>query len=125
MNSRLLPVVAALALTAAPAFAAGGDMSVAMFLSRVDALKAKGPMALLSPDLKVLKSDGEAAGAAYRARLVAERSAGKPSSCPPKGATVSQDQVLSHLRTYPAGTRERTSMKTAMADLFIKTYPCR
>ena len=115
----------ALLLAAAPALAAGGDMSVAQFLSKADALKAKGPMALLSPDMKVLKNEGQAAGEAYRQRLVAERNAGKPSSCPPKGAKVSSDQVLSHLRTYPAGTRERTSMKTAMADFFIKNYPCR
>ena len=116
---------AAALLTANPALAAGGDMSVAMFLSKADALKAKGPMALLSPDLKVLKSEGQAAGEAYRARLVAERTAGKPSSCPPKGAKVTSNDVLSHLRTYPAGARERTSMKTAMADFFIRNYPCR
>lgn len=125
MKRRYLPVLAALGLIAAPAFAAGGDMSVAMFLSRADALKAKGAMALLSPDLKVLKNEGEAAGAAYRARLVAERGAGKPSSCPPKDPKVSSDQVLSHLRTYPAAARERTSMKTAMADFFIRNFPCR
>ncbi len=117
--------LAAALLTATPALAAGGDMSVAMFLSKADALKAKGPMALLSPDLKVLKSEGQAAGEAYRARLVAERTAGKPSSCPPKGAKVTSNDVLSHLRTYPAGARERTSMKTAMADFFIRNYPCR
>lgn len=120
-----LALAAAALLTAAPALATGGDMSVAMFLSKADALKAKGPMALLSPDLKVLKSEGQAAGEAYRARLVAERTAGKPSSCPPKGAKVTSNDVLSHLRTYPAGARERTSMKTAMADFFIRNYPCR
>jgi hypothetical protein len=112
-------------LAAVPAHAAGGDMSVATFLSKADALKAKGAMALFSPDIKVLKAEGQAAGEAYRSRLVAERAAGKPSSCPPKGATVSSDQVLSHLRTYPAPARPRVTMRTAMADFFIKTYPCR
>ena len=58
----------ALALTigllAAPALAAGGDMSVATFLAKADALKAKGPMALFSPDIKVLQQEGQAAGMA-------------------------------------------------------------
>lgn len=114
-------------LLAGPALATTGDMSVATFLSKAEALKAKGAMALFSSDVKVLKSEGMAAGMAYKARLDAERAAGKPSSCPPpaRQATMSPDQLLSHLRLYPAEVRPRTSMKTAMADYFIKTYPCR
>ena len=124
-QTALILAAASVLLASAPALAAGGDMSVAQFLSKADALKAKGAMALFSPDIKVLKAEGQAAGEAYRSRLVAERAAGKPSSCPPKGATVSSDQVLSHLRTYPAPARPRVTMRTAMADFFIKTYPCR
>lgn len=125
MNRPTLLAVLAAGLIAAPAHAAGGDMSVAAFLSKADALKAKGAMALFSPDIKVLQAEGQAAGEAYRSRLVSERAAGKPSSCPPKGAKVSSDQVLSHLRTYPAPARPRVTMRSAMADFFIKTYPCR
>lgn len=124
MNRTALTMLAAFAL-ATPAFAAGGDMSVATFLAKADALKAKGAMALFSSDIGVLKSEGQAAGQAYRERLARERAAGRPSSCPPKGATVNSDQLLSHLRTYPEGKRPAVSMKTAMADFFIKTYPCR
>lgn len=110
-----------------PALANSGEMSVATFLSKAEALKAKGAMALFSGDVKVLKSEGTAAGMAYKARLEAERTAGKPSSCPPPAgkAAMSADQLLSHLRLYPAEVRPRTTMKTAMADYFIKTYPCR
>lgn len=111
----------------APALANPGEMSVATFLAKADALRAKGPAALFSGDMKVLKTEGEAAGAAYRTRLSAERAAGKPSSCPPPGgkARMSSDQLLAHLRSYPAPARGSTSMKAAMADYFIKTYPCR
>ncbi|MFN5901356.1 MAG: hypothetical protein ACK439_00095 [Novosphingobium sp.] len=110
---------------AAPALATSGEMSVATFLAKADALKAKGLMALGSPDIKLLRAEGQAAGQAYGNRLAAERAAGKPSSCPPKGTRPSSNEVLAHLRTYPEGRRTGTTMKTAMADYFIKKYPCR
>ena len=116
--------IAASLLFATPLLAAPGDMNVATFLAKADALKAKGPAALFSSDLKLLKSEGEAAGADYRARLNAERAAGRPSSCPPKGAKVSSDKLLSFLRSYPEHVRPRTSMKQAMGDFFARTYPC-
>lgn len=100
-------------------------MSVATFLSKADALKAKGLMALGSSDIKLLRAEGQAAGMAYGTRLQQERAAGKPSSCPPKGARPSSNDVLGHLRTYPAERRGSINMKAAMADYFIKTYPCR
>lgn len=122
MRRLILPVL----LIAAPAAAAAtGDMSVAAFLSKADALKAKGFMALGSSDIKLLRDEGQAAGMAYGARLQQERAAGKPSSCPPKGARPSSNAVLDHLRTYPAAKRASISMKAAMADYFIKNYPCR
>ena len=51
--------------------------------------------------------------------------AGRPSSCPPKGVRPSSDQVLAHLRTYPAEARGRINMRTAIGDMFKKTWPCR
>jgi hypothetical protein len=119
----LLVPLAMLAL-ATPALAVGGDMSVATFLAKADALKAKGLMALGSSDIALLRSEGQAAGQAYRARLEGERKAGKPSSCPPKGTKVQSDKLMAFLRTYPEPSRPRTTMKTAIADYFIKTYPC-
>jgi hypothetical protein len=113
----------ALAL-AAPALATGGEMSVATFLAKADALKARGIMALGSSDIGLLRTEGQAAGQAYKLRLEAERKAGKPSSCPPKGTRPSSDQIMAHLRTYPEPARPRTTMKAAIADYFIRTYPC-
>ena len=112
-------------LAATPALAAPGDINVASFLAKADALRAKGAMALFSSDYKLLQSEGKAAGKAYRLRLNDERAAGKPSSCPPQPAPVNSNTLLAHLRTYPAEHRGHTSLKTAMADLFIKTWPCR
>lgn len=118
-----LALIASLSL-AAPSLAAPGDMNVAAFLAKADALRAKGPMALFSSDYKLLKGEGEAAGEAYRSRLNAERAAGRPSSCPPKGAKVSSDKLLAFLRTYPEAHRPRTSMKQAIGDFFARSYPC-
>ena len=112
-------------LAASPVLAEPGDMSAAAFLAKADALRAKGPMALLSGDIKLLKSEGQAAGLAYRARLKAEKAAGQPPhSCPPPKSRINSTQVIEHLRTYPAPTRTRTTMKMAIADLMVKTYPC-
>jgi len=112
-------------LAASPALAEPGDMSAAAFLAKADALRAKGPMALLSGDIKVLKSEGQAAGLAYRARLKAEKAAGKaPHSCPPPKSKINSTQVIEHLRAYPPATRTRTTMKSAIADLMAKTFPC-
>jgi len=109
---------------AGPAQAAGGGISVAEFLAKAGALKAKGPLALLSKDYKLLKSEGEAAGALYQARLAKERERGKASSCPPPRARPSNGQFLDYLRSYPVAARTGTLMRTAMADYFVRAYPC-
>ncbi len=108
----------------APAAAAPGDMNVATFLAKANALKAKGLTALFSSDIGVLKSEAMAAGQAYKARLAQERASGKPSSCPPQGTKVGSDQFLAHLESYPAASRQSTSLKQAIADMFSKRYPC-
>jgi len=74
MNRAVLALAASLAL-AVPALAAPGDMSAATFLAKADALKAKGIGALGSPDIKLLRAEGQAAGEAYRQRLAAHRDA--------------------------------------------------
>lgn len=124
MKLRALAVLAALAVPST-LLAAPGDMSVAAFLGKADALKAKGAMALFSGDIGVLKSEGKAAGAAYRAQLQAERAEGRPSSCPPKGTKINSDELLTFLRSYPAAVRPQVPMKQAIADFFARKYPCR
>ena len=125
MFKRGFMTLAATLALAAPALAAPGDMNVAAFLGKADALKAKGALALFSSDIDVLKSEGKAAGEAYKARLIKERTAGHPSSCPPQGTEINSDELLGFLRSYPANVRPRVSMKQAMAEFFIKKYPCR
>lgn len=116
-----LPILA----LAAPALAAPGDMSVAAFLRRAEELQAMGPMAQFSPKLDVLRSEGDAAKRAYAIRLAQERRLGRPSSCPPPGADTTVDLFLGHLRSYPLARRGAVSMNTAVADYYIRTWPCR
>ncbi|MBS0481551.1 MAG: hypothetical protein JSR96_05245 [Proteobacteria bacterium] len=125
MKRNLLAACLSAGLLATPAMAAPGDMSVATFLNKVDSLKAKGAMALFSSDIGTLRAEATAAGQAYAARLNAERAQARPSSCPPKGGRPSQDQWLTHLNSYPQAARAATNLRAAMADYYIKTWPCR
>jgi hypothetical protein len=128
-NKRLplmtMALTASLLILASPALAAAGDMSIGTFLAKADALKAKGPMALLSSDIGVLKAEGQAAGAAYKAQLDAERKAGRPSSCPPQGTRINSDELLAQMQKYPAAARSRITVKSAFADLFKAKFPCK
>ncbi len=107
------------------ALAAPGDMSVANFLTNANALKTMGMRAMFSSELKVVIAESKAAGQAYRARLAADRAAGRPPhSCPPAKAKIKSDQVMAHLESYPVAQRPTITMKMAMADMFAKNYPC-
>jgi hypothetical protein len=122
---RTMVLAASVAIVSGPALAGDGDMSVAAFLAKADALKAKGPMALFSSDIGLLKAEGQAAGAAYKAQLDAERKAGHPSSCPPKGTRVDGDDLMAQMHAYPAVARSRITVKKAMVDMFRAKFPCK
>ncbi|ABC64293.1 hypothetical protein [Erythrobacter litoralis] len=123
---RFVFIGSVLLATTAPAAAAPGDMDVQTFLAKAEKLEKKGALALLSSDLKVLKREAEGAAKTYRTRIVADQEAGRqPHSCPPKGKqAMTSDELLGHLRSYPAAKRPSVSMKTAFADLMQKRFPC-
>ena len=125
MLRKALMIAVPLALISAPAFAAPGDMLASTFLEKADRLMGMGMRAMFSGDVKVLMAEGKGAGEAYRARIAADRAAGRaPHSCAPARTRMSSDQLLGHLRRYPAAQRQSITMKQAMADYFAKTYPC-
>lgn len=103
-----------------------GTMTVATFLSKADALAAKGPLAVFSPDLSLLKNEVMYAGQTYRHQLKADVAEGRPaSSCPPAHAPFTSDDVIAQMKTYPVGVRQHVTVVTSVADLFRKRYPCR
>ncbi len=120
--ARLLP-----ALLVAPFLCAmaPGDMSVAAFLARAASLERLGPLALATPQGNQLKGEVVAAGKRYKARIDAERRAGrKTTSCPPESGSLSPDQWLAHLRSYPVPARKSVSVYSAFDALMKKRYPC-
>ena len=119
---RLVPVVLAAPFLCAMA---PGDMSVATFLTRATSLERLGPLALATPQGNQLKGEVVAAGKRYKARIEAERRAGRKStSCPPETGSLTPDQWLSHLRSYPVSTRKSVSVYSAFDALMKKRYPC-
>lgn len=102
-------------------------MSVAEFLAKANALKAKGFLALGSPDIKLLKGEMEGVANAYRADIVAARQAGRaPHSCPPpKGqAKIGSKELLAEFEAIPAAQRGM-SVKSAFYAMMKKRFPCR
>ncbi len=121
-RARILPVLFGGAVLCGMA---PGDMSVAAFLTRADSISRLGPLALATPQGNQLKGEVIAAGKRYKARIDADRRAGrKTTSCPPESGTLSPDQWLAHLRSYPVPVRKSVSINTAFDALMKKRYPC-
>lgn len=121
-RARILPVLLSCALLCGMA---PGDMSVAAFLTRADSVARLGPLALATPQGNQLKGEVIAAGKRYKARIDADRRAGrKTTSCPPESGTLSPDQWMAHLRSYPVALRKSVSINTAFDALMKKRYPC-
>ena len=121
-HARILPLLLAAPLLCAMA---PGDMSVAAFLARAASIERLGPLAFATPQGHQLKSEVVAAGKRYKARIDAERRAGrKTTSCPPESGSLTPDQWLTHLRSYPAAVRRKVSIYSAFDALMKKRYPC-
>jgi len=101
-----------------------GSMSVAVFMAKAEALQAKGAMALFSSDIGLLKSEVTGSAQAFRRQIKAEVANGKPSACPPERAALTSDDILAHMRGYPAAARPRIPVSQAVADLMRKRFPC-
>ncbi len=116
-------VVASLVLVgvAVPADAA---MTVQAFLARANALRDQGPMALMSPDLPVLKAEAKAATNELKADRAARAAAGKkPIACVPEGETVGIMDMLDGLSALPAADQKRP-LKDGYARVLAKRSPC-
>ena len=116
-------VVASLVLigVAIPADAA---MTVQAFLARANALRDQGPMALMSPDLPVLKAEAKAATNELKADRAARAAAGKkPIACVPEGETVGIMDMLDGLSALPAADQKRP-LKDGYARVLAKRFPC-
>jgi hypothetical protein len=103
-------------------------MTVAEFLAKADALKAKGMMAMMSPDISVLRSEMQAATTAYRTDVDAARAKGVTTfGCPPpKGkANITSDMVIADFAAMPKAAQPRTTVKAGLYAFMTKRFPCR
>lgn len=119
----LAPVLLALL---APATAQA--MSVAEFMTKADALKAKGMRAMFSPDLKPVMNEVKAVAAAYRAEVDAARLLGRTDlGCPPPKGKVkfTSTQFLAGIGMVPMPHRASTTVLTAYYAMMQKRFPCR
>lgn len=114
------------ALLSAPATL--NAMTVAEFLMRANALKAKGMMAMMSSDLPVIRGEMQNATSAYRTDVDAARARGRTDlGCPPpKGqAKISSDLIMADLAALPKPAQARLSVKAALYDIMRTRYPCK
>jgi hypothetical protein len=115
--------VLAMALALAPLTAAAA-MPVSTFLAKAEALQKKGPMALFSSDIGVLKKEMKTSGAQIKAERTAAMKAGrKPDFCPPAKASMTSDELLNHLRAIPAAQRGMP-FKAAYKSFLVRKFPC-
>ncbi len=113
----------------APAAAHAQDMRLDTFLEKAERLERRGPLALFSSDIGLLKGEVEASGELYRQRIAADRAAGRAAhSCPPPrgsdGAALNSDDLLAHFRSYPASRRSAISVRQAFFDMMQRRFPC-
>lgn len=121
---KLLATACILAATLSSAQA----MTVEAFLTKADALKAKGMMAMMSPDASLLRGEMKTVSTAYRANIDAAQKAGKPThSCPPpKGqGAIGSDEIMAEFNRIPVAQRSRISVKEAFYAMMKKRYPCK
>ena len=99
-------------------------MPVSTFLAKANALKAKGPMALFSSDIGLLKKEIQNSAKALRAEQIAAQKAGrKPGVCMPPKAVVNSNELLAHFNSIPAAQRNM-SVQAGFAGLIRKKFPC-
>lgn len=124
MRSITVAALAALSL-AVPAAAAPGDVNAHAFYTKALALKAKGPLALMSGDLKPMQAQMQDAGTRVRAQNLAATKAGKALYCPPaerKGAGA--QFVIDKLAAIPEARREQLTLVQAWREIMIGEFPC-
>jgi hypothetical protein len=115
--------IAIAALSASSAMAQ--SMPLSTFLTKADGLEAKGPLALMSPDLPLVKKEVQGSMKNYRAMIIAQKASGKPAhSCPPEKGALDSDQMMAAFRAVPVAQRKSLTVQAALFSMMKKRYPC-
>lgn len=115
--------IALTALSVTPALAQ--SMPLSTFLAKADALEAKGPLALMSSDLPIIKKEVKTSMVNYRTFINGQKAAGKPPhSCPPVKGSLDSDEMMAAFRAVPVAQRKSVNVQTALFAMMKKRYPC-
>ena len=120
--------VLCVALCTVPSAGLSQNMNAEAFYKRAMALKAKGPLALLSGgEIQALMTEGKASGDAARAQRIAATNAGKPGRYCPPGSVSSMDsnEFMQRLSAIPQAERQRINMTEATTRILAAKYPCK
>lgn len=99
-------------------------MSVETFLAKIAGLKAKGPFALFSGDIGLLKRESAVAIAGITADKKARAAAGKPPLyCASDTTRMSASEMIAGLQTIPAHER-RIPLQEGFIRVISRKYPC-
>ena len=100
-------------------------MPAAIFLKKADALRARLPLSLLSPELKHLQAEAEGAGDELHKEHAAALLARKATDyCSPVSKYLSVRELILGLHALPAQELQRMDIKQAMRAVYVRNYPC-
>jgi hypothetical protein len=113
-------------LTAVPGAAQAQSMNAEIFFKKAQALKAKGPLALMSRELRPLIREAKAAGLKARSTRLAAVAAGRtPRYCPPKGSKrLGNQEFMDGMASMPRAERLSIDLTEAITRLMVRKYPC-
>ena len=125
MMRRLAIVLLIASVPVSAVAAADAPLPVAAFLAKVTSLKQKGPLALLSGDLKLVMNQVKQDSAQLRAENKALEAVGKRKHyCAPPNVKVNDKELLAAVEQVPVAKRAHTSTKEAFRAYFARRYPC-
>ncbi len=105
--------------------AAAAAMDVAIFLAKVTALKARGPLALFSSDYGLLKREAAVATMQISADKKARAAAHQPPLyCAAGNQRMSADEMIAALSAIPPAERGM-SLKDGFMRVIVRRYPCK
>ena len=116
MRVLLLAALAALGLSA-PLEA----MTVQEFVTRGDALQAKGMFALFSDELETLRLEFRPGAKAWRAQV----KTAQPPVCAPPKVTLQPEDILALLKQVPPAERPNIDVRTAVIREMNARYRCK
>jgi hypothetical protein len=102
------------------------SMSVATFLGKAESLRKRGPLAMLSGDLKLVMNQIQADGASLKSERESAKAAGRPAAyCPPEGGIkLGQKELMEAMEAVPAAQRAQTTTGQALRAYFVRRFPC-